>query len=178
MVAGPLKRMVSNIEVERKFNPGSKFASLLAECTWKEPQARRHKFCDRREGASFSVSSLPGQLIRNTYYDTADERLSKLGLWVRQRYVHVLQLNPARLANKEYSEVHGERPLTLANGGKGEAEWNAKLRLGGHYSNSQFVEFDGRRTSRTRYCVLPGRGRGSRTCEQSRICRHAGPCGK
>ncbi|KAI2464710.1 hypothetical protein F4781DRAFT_425369 [Annulohypoxylon bovei var. microspora] len=116
--ASALKRIVSNVEVERKFNPGPKFTSLFANHT---------SHASHREKTPFAVRSHPGQLIRDTYYDTEDGHLGELGMWVRKRSVDVLPLNPARLTAR-------------ANDG---ALWNAKLRLGGHFSNSLFVEFDG-----------------------------------
>ncbi|KAI1208194.1 uncharacterized protein F4807DRAFT_431953 [Annulohypoxylon truncatum] len=116
IASSALKRIVSNVEVERKFNLGPKFTSIIENHT------------GHREKIPFILRSHPGQVIRDTYYDTEDSHLEKLGMWVRRRSVNVLPLNPTR---------------TIA-GAKNGAQWNAKLRLGGHYSNSQFIEFDGK----------------------------------
>ncbi|KAI0888086.1 uncharacterized protein GGS22DRAFT_155057 [Annulohypoxylon maeteangense] len=116
IASSALKRIVSNVEVERKFNLGPKFTSLFANPT------------GYQEKVPFVLRSHPQQLIRDTYYDTADGHLSELGMWVRKRSVDLLPLNPTERIT----------------GAKDGAQWNAKLRLAGHYMNSQFVEFDGR----------------------------------
>ncbi|KAI4858721.1 hypothetical protein F4820DRAFT_441886 [Hypoxylon rubiginosum] len=128
--ASTLKRIISNLEVEHKFNPGPKFSSCLANRAWNTYQTQRPK-------CPFTVLSRPDQLIRDTYYDTEDGLLSKLGLWVRQRYIHIPPPDPARL-------ITGNQALAAATGNDTAAQWNAKSRLGGHYSNSQFVELDGK----------------------------------
>ncbi|KAI1396775.1 hypothetical protein F4819DRAFT_500008 [Hypoxylon fuscum] len=123
-----LKRIVSSVEVERKFNPGPKFASL-ANHIQSTPRTQPHQPFSHGEGVPFAALYHPGQLIRDTYYDTEDDHLSKLGLWVRQRSVNdLLPLGPTP-------------PIA---GSEDESQWNAKLRLGGHYNNSQFVEIDGK----------------------------------
>ncbi|RYP87641.1 hypothetical protein DL769_000464 [Monosporascus sp. CRB-8-3] len=120
---------------ERKFNPGLSFVSLLSGHLWRKPKAQNRETFDHQEGGTFSVLSQPGQLIRDTYYETGDNHLSNLGFWVRQRYVqaHVLPLHSPRVEVAD---------------GKSKAEWNAKLRVGGHFTNSQFVEFDEKNVSR------------------------------
>ncbi|KAI0838124.1 hypothetical protein F5Y06DRAFT_296666 [Hypoxylon sp. FL0890] len=127
VAASTLKRIVSHVEVERKFNPGPKFTSLLTSYTWPSLQ-RQHQSVNHKECAPFAVIDHPTQLIRDIYYDTEDGHLSTLGLWVRQRTVSILPLNPDL--------------ATASDEDKG--EWNAKLRLGGYYRNSQFVEYDGK----------------------------------
>ncbi|KAI1458204.1 hypothetical protein F4805DRAFT_425881 [Annulohypoxylon moriforme] len=111
-----MKRIASNVEVERKFNLGPKFASLFT------------KHATSQEKVPFVLRSHPEQHIRDTYYDTEDGHLEKLGMWVRERSVNVLPLDP----------------IGSTADAKNGAEWNAKLRIAGHFSNSQFVEFDGR----------------------------------
>lgn len=123
----PLKRIVSNVEVERKFNPCPNFASLLSEQAAGRPLSNRHG------GGALAVLRQPGQLIRDTYYDTGDGQLSDRGLWVRQRYY-----GSAPAASLSHARVDG------AGDGGDRAEWNAKLRVGGHFTNSQFVELDGK----------------------------------
>ncbi|KAI1409330.1 hypothetical protein F5Y13DRAFT_170191 [Hypoxylon sp. FL1857] len=125
--AATLKRIVSNVEVERKFNPGSKFTSLLASYTLTSLQGQPQGSANRR-GLPFAVINQPGQLIRDTYYDTQESHLCALGLWIRQRTVNTLPLGP--------DQATADR--------KGDAEWNAKVRLGGNFGNSQFAEYDGK----------------------------------
>ncbi|KAI0457181.1 hypothetical protein F5B21DRAFT_99484 [Xylaria acuta] len=139
-----LQRIVSNVEVERKFNPGPKFASLFLSSGRTKLQAQPHKFCSNNDGSSFTVLRQPMELIRDTYYDTHDSHLCKLGLWVRQRHVHVLPFNPPTLERNQNGEVVTERVFPLSTEGSEKEQWNAKLRLGGNFSNTQFVEFDGR----------------------------------
>ncbi|KAI1386386.1 uncharacterized protein F4822DRAFT_431257 [Hypoxylon trugodes] len=119
-----LKRLVSNVEVERKFNPGPNFFSYLANHVWDTNQALRAR-------GPFTVIKCPGQLIRDTYYDTEDHRLSGLGLWVRRRDVRTLPTD-------------SPHALAQATSTQDEGQWNAKSRLAGHYNNSQFVELDGK----------------------------------
>ncbi|XDG06255.1 hypothetical protein ABKA04_005870 [Annulohypoxylon sp. FPYF3050] len=115
--AAALKRITSNVEVERKFNPGTKFASLFTN----NP--------GHLEKAPFTLHMHPGQLIRDTYYDTIDGHLEKMGVWVRQRSISPLSLNPTG--------------STDGMADRAGSEWNAKVRIGGHYNNSQFIEYDG-----------------------------------
>lgn len=135
----PLKRIISNVEVERKFNPNPMLLSFLS----RRPQAQSRESFNRQKGGAFAVVNQPGQLIRDTYYDT-DGLLGKLGLWVRQRYVHVLPPDPLRVKNKEDVEVAGGPGLALLPDDKAKAKWNAKLRIGGRFTNSEFVEFNGK----------------------------------
>ncbi|KAI1820650.1 hypothetical protein F4861DRAFT_522216 [Xylaria intraflava] len=132
--ARPLGRIVSNVEVERKFNPGPGFAF--------------HFFCNDRKAQlpAFTVLRQPSQLIRDTYYDTQDGRLSNLGLWVRKRYTRVLPFNISRLKTSDGQGVANESALLFATRDHEteKTQWNAKSRLGGHFNNSQFVELDGK----------------------------------
>ncbi|KAI5864694.1 hypothetical protein GGS23DRAFT_595405 [Durotheca rogersii] len=126
IAASTLQRIVSNVEVERKFNIPPKLASLLLNSNGKRwPPLRRLRRRSRTislEEVDFVALRQSGQLIRDTYYDMEDGHLSKLGLWVRQRCINVLP----------------------SDGSSGQAQWNAKVRLAGHFNNSQFVEVDGK----------------------------------
>ncbi|RYP22108.1 hypothetical protein DL765_001867 [Monosporascus sp. GIB2] len=117
---------------ERKFNPGLSFVSLLSGHLWTKPKGQSRVIFGHQEGGTFSVLSQQGQLIRDTYYDTENSHLNNLDFWVRQRYAqaHVLPLHSPRVQVAD---------------SKSKAEWNAKLRVGGHFTNSQFVEFDGKK---------------------------------
>ncbi|RYC60937.1 hypothetical protein CHU98_g5271 [Xylaria longipes] len=140
-----LQRIVSNVEVERKFSPGPKFASIFLTNGWTKPQAQWHTSYSNQHGLSFAMIKQPKELIRDTYYDTHDNQLCKLGLWVRQRHVHVLPFNPPKLERDQNGKVPAERDLPFPTEDNSEKErWNAKLRLGGNFSNTQFVEIDGK----------------------------------
>ncbi|KAI0403481.1 hypothetical protein F4802DRAFT_291061 [Xylaria palmicola] len=131
-----LKRIMSKVEVERKFNPSSKFLSLFLRNGWVKQKAQSDKVDRNQERPLFNVLRKPDELIRDTYYDTRDHQLCQLGLWVRQRSTHALPPNPPQ------PKDHQTRKLAEL-GAK--AEWNAKLLLGvGHFTNTQFVEIDGR----------------------------------
>ncbi|KAJ2996949.1 hypothetical protein NUW58_g801 [Xylaria curta] len=142
-VAAPqLKRIVSNVEVERKFNPGPGFASLFSINGWVKPQARYRDSDSNQGGSSFTALRQPEELIRDTYYDTHDGQLSKLGLWVRRRYIHVTLLGLKRDQDNQAAYEHVSSPTEDS---CKEAHWNAKLRLGGNLNNTQFAEFDGKK---------------------------------
>ncbi|KAI1427533.1 hypothetical protein F5Y12DRAFT_712067 [Xylaria sp. FL1777] len=134
VTAPRFKRIVSKVEVERKFNLGPNFASIFLSKEREIPQAQRRKVCNNPGSPFFIVVRQPGQIIRDIYYDTQNDQLSKLGLWVRQRHVQSLALNSSGQKNDQDHE-----------GDSHELRWNAKVRLGGHFNNSQFVEVDGKK---------------------------------
>ncbi|CAJ2511959.1 Uu.00g075840.m01.CDS01 [Anthostomella pinea] len=141
----PLKRIVSNVEVERKFNPGPKFASRLRAQTRAQTRA---SFTPGQRGSqgALTVRGQPSELIRDTYYDTKDGHLSKLGLWVRQRHSRII-LPPGNVARAEEKEKYKGREIVAGEDDNGKVEWNAKLRVGdGDFVNSQFIEIDGRKS--------------------------------
>ncbi|KAI0555840.1 hypothetical protein F4679DRAFT_520039 [Xylaria curta] len=140
-----LQRIVSNVEVERKFNPGPKFASLFLSDGQAKLQARPREFYGDKDISSFTAIRQPGKLIRDTYYDTHDSNLCKLGLWVRQRHVHILPFKPLGVERHQDGEVVAKRGLPLLTDDSEKEQWNAKLRLGGNFSDTQFVEFDGKK---------------------------------
>ncbi|KAI0473502.1 hypothetical protein GGR56DRAFT_534769 [Xylariaceae sp. FL0804] len=173
-LASALKPFSSHLEVERKFNAGPQFASLLSRHTT-TPHMTADKVLHERllqslkssaarpkaaaldlgddttgpggvPGGIPLVTAQPAQLlIRDTYYDTADGLLSSLGLWPRQRRT----TTRFRQGSSSSSRVRSKAdPLGSAPGASRDRwsviEWNAKLRVGGDYTNSQFVELDGR----------------------------------
>ncbi|KAI0116378.1 hypothetical protein GGR51DRAFT_574687 [Nemania sp. FL0031] len=160
--APQLRRIVSNVEVERKFNPGPKFASLFFNNNRTKTETQSLKVLSAHEGLPFTILRLPGQLIRDIYYDTHDDELCRLrGLWVRQRRISVLPHDPFQIEKNLNGDVTSECIKSLAvddrlvnsilfpsrfgwSSFRDKAEWNAKLRVGGHFNNSQFVEFDGK----------------------------------
>ncbi|KAI0809709.1 hypothetical protein GGR55DRAFT_648922 [Xylaria sp. FL0064] len=139
-----LRRIISKVEVERKFNLGPDFASTFLPKDWATPEALRLKVHNNRTGSSFTAVRQPGQIIRDIYYDTQDHRLSHLGLWVRQRHVEVL-LDSSKQKCNQRREAAEQAHSVPATGNSQKPRWNAKLRLGGHFNNSQFVEIDGKK---------------------------------
>ncbi|KAI0911404.1 acyl CoA binding protein-domain-containing protein [Ustulina deusta] len=146
VAASRFKRIVSKVEVERKFNPGPVFTSVFLSKDWTKPQAQHHKVYNNQGGPSFVVVRQPGQIIHDTYYDTRNDQLSKLGLWVRQRHVQVLPLNSSAKMNGQGRGAAGEAASALATTDNQETRWNAKVRLAGHFNNSQFLEVDGKKS--------------------------------
>ncbi|KAI0870574.1 hypothetical protein GGS24DRAFT_510730 [Hypoxylon argillaceum] len=126
--AQQLKRLVSNVEVERKFYPGPKFASFFLDGDSTQLQNQQGQVLKSKKSLPFTAVRQPGQLIHDTYYDTGDDGLSKmLGVWVRQRHVSVLPDNASSILNDNE---------------KGEC--NAKLRIGGNITDSQHVGIGGK----------------------------------
>ncbi|KAI0977529.1 hypothetical protein F4678DRAFT_455675 [Xylaria arbuscula] len=80
-----LTRIVSKVEVERKFNLGPNFASVFLSEDWTQLQTRYCKVYNNQGGPSFIAANLLGEIICDIYYDIQNGRLSTLGLWVRQR---------------------------------------------------------------------------------------------
>ncbi|KAF8162406.1 hypothetical protein K438DRAFT_1858547 [Mycena galopus ATCC 62051] len=60
----------------------------------------------------------PVEFIRDVYYDRHDERLAAEGIWVRRRSV-------------------------VVGGGSSTSSWEAKVRVGGDFTASQFLEVEG-----------------------------------
>ncbi|TGJ83839.1 hypothetical protein E0Z10_g4922 [Xylaria hypoxylon] len=139
------KCIVSKVEVERKFNLGPKFASIFLSEDWTKPQAQGRKIYIDKESFSFTVIRQPVEIIRDTYYDMQNGQLSQLGLWVRQRHVHVSPLDPSRQKSRQDLQAALECTLEPSTGDSKKSRWNAKLRIGGHFNDSQFTEFDGKK---------------------------------
>ncbi|KAI0970928.1 acyl CoA binding protein-domain-containing protein [Xylaria arbuscula] len=139
-MAQSFKRIISKVEVERKFNPGTGFASTFLS---KDCPTQPFRVYNSRNESSFVAVTQQARIIRDIYYDTQNDQLSKLGLWVRQRHVQVLASNPFGQKNGQGRENIDQATLALATDASQKPQWNAKLRLGGHFNNSQFVEFDG-----------------------------------
>ncbi|KAI0432268.1 hypothetical protein F5Y09DRAFT_152021 [Xylaria sp. FL1042] len=145
-VAAPrLKRIISKVEVERKFNLGPDFASFFLSKGLVKPEALRFRVHNTRTGSSFIAVRQPGQIIRDTYYDTQNDQLSNLGLWVRQRHVQLFPLDCSAQTSHQGREVVGEAISVPTTSNSQKSRWNAKLRLGGHFKNSQFLELDGKK---------------------------------
>ncbi|KAI0508317.1 hypothetical protein F5B22DRAFT_426108 [Xylaria bambusicola] len=139
-----LTRIVSKVEVERKFNLGPKFVSVFLSEEWAHSQARyRQVYNNQSGGPSFTVVKQPGQIIRDIYYDTQNEQLSALGLWVRQRHVRYFPLSSSQEMNDNCCEAATKPGSATVEDHSHKAQWNAKLRFGGHFNDSEFVEIDG-----------------------------------
>ncbi|KAI1312703.1 acyl CoA binding protein-domain-containing protein [Xylaria venustula] len=141
-IAQSFKRIISKVEVERKFNPGPDFVSTFLS---KDCPTQPFRVYNARNGSSFVAVRRQAQIIRDIYYDTQNDQLSKLGLWVRQRHVQVLASNAFGQKNGDGRENTDQATSVLATDTREKLQWNAKLRLGGHFNDSQFVEFDGMR---------------------------------
>ncbi|RYP40504.1 hypothetical protein DL767_001633 [Monosporascus sp. MG133] len=113
--------------------PGLSFVSLLSSHLWAKRKAQSRETFDHQEEAP-SPCSASRDSSSATRTTTEDSHLSNLGFWVRQRYVqaHVLPLHSLRVEVAD---------------GKSKAEWNAKLRVGGHFTNSKCVEFNGKKNA-------------------------------
>ncbi|GAP85613.1 hypothetical protein SAMD00023353_1301240 [Rosellinia necatrix] len=139
-VALRLRRIVSNIEVERKFNPGPNFPPFYSIRGAAKVQGLHPLANNNPVRPTCVVFRQPVELIRDTYYDTPDGQLGKLGLWVRQRRVCILP------ADHQGRKVTREQALPpVADQSWETTRWNAKLRLAGHFDNSQFAEIDGKK---------------------------------
>lgn len=121
----------SHTEVERKFLPTPKLKQYLS---LPDDQKRSRDSSNQQTGigADTSHSDLLSfhfgrkDFIRDTYYDLND-RLSKKGIWVRYR-------------SANFSPRPGLDSLLY---GKSFEKVEAKVRLGGDYTNSQFQEIEG-----------------------------------
>ena len=108
------------VEVERKFLPTAYLSACLAGTAG-------HYDNSANRGTSGGVSNVLGfyrlldQFIRDTYYDQQD-LLSKKGIWIRRHTSHDMPM------------VEG-----LTHG----ADWEAKVRIGGDYTDSKFLELQG-----------------------------------
>lgn len=107
-----LKRAVSKVEVERKFNPSPKFTSLFLFNERTGLRAQRCVTHHNQNGHSFTALRQPGELIRDTYYDTKHAKLGKLGLWVRQRRVSVVPLDPVESEDSQNCETNSQLSVT------------------------------------------------------------------
>lgn len=150
MALRALKKIVTRVEVERKFNPGPQFRDAFPP--FHMAMSRRREFrhqplVGRHEGPSFTVSCQPWRIIRDTYYDTVDGHLAKLGLWVRRRQNDVpSEFVTHRLNPNQDGPDCGQSPAPATHiDPDPEREWNAKLRLAGHFNDSQFAEIYGER---------------------------------
>ena len=113
----PQSRSVSHLEVERKFLPASDFCRRFESL---------RNFGERRSPSSPVWSASKTQRIRDTYFDYHDVLASK-GIWIRYRY-------------KTSTETKDAQSTTDP---PADGCWDAKVRLGGDFIESQFEEHQG-----------------------------------
>lgn len=115
------RSIVSRLEVERKFVPSpllKKYASEVATTP------RIHITPGARYNPSVILTRLPRKRITDKYFDHKG-RLEQKGIWVRWR--------------KEQTVAHdGTNTITT------QIYWEAKVKQGGNFLDSQFVEVKGR----------------------------------
>ncbi|KAF2723958.1 hypothetical protein K431DRAFT_310672 [Polychaeton citri CBS 116435] len=108
--------MVSKIEVERKFLP-----TTILEAMLKGNTGLHSAFL----GGSLTFNRQPNQVLRDTYFDL-DGKLEVKGLWVRYRALK-------EVPSADYPSIN----TTTSD------QWEAKVRVGGGYAKSEFVEVEG-----------------------------------
>jgi hypothetical protein len=120
----PQSRSVSHLEVERKFLPASDFHRRVESLM-------RCNFGEHRSPSSPIWSASKTELIRDKYFDYNGALASK-GIWIRYRYTTSTETQDAE-----------SNPRLPADG-----RWDAKVRLGGDFIESQFEEHEGEQTIR------------------------------
>ena len=117
----------AKIEIERKFQPTAKLKALLRDDD--EKFQRRIGCHDKSAGPIESVLSfhrLPDKLMRDTYYDKEGGELQSTGIWIRRRSSISLRSADIPFATPECAIE----------------TWEAKVRLGGNSTDSQFPELE------------------------------------
>ncbi|KAK5129839.1 hypothetical protein LTR08_002776 [Meristemomyces frigidus] len=113
-----------HLEVERKFVPTAYLESQLGSI--RSPTHRLPLGEDLYDAPKVLTSlRLPNKLVRDTYFDL-NGCLSERGIWIRRREeltISSLNASPHRCQKRE--------------------EWQAKIRLGGDFVDSQFEEAEG-----------------------------------
>ena len=119
--------LVSYIEVERKFLPTEHLQSHLSSIT--SDCHRRYQIVNAEKCSLGTLSFFrqSDHIIRDTYYDFHGRLVSK-GIWIRRRRSRVI----------EGDEMHRTPTVEWS------TEWSAKVRIGGDYTDSQFLEIQGK----------------------------------
>ena len=120
----PQSRSVSHLEVERKFLPASDFHRRVESLV-------RCNFGAHRSPSNPIWSASKTELIRDKYFDRNGALASK-GIWIRYRYT----------TSRETRDAESD-PRLPADG-----RWDAKVRLGGDFIESQFEEHEGEQSIR------------------------------
>jgi hypothetical protein len=113
-----LSTLTSKVEIERKFLP----TRLLLDALTRPTTALQNLPSSIRVAHTH-----PGAIrfIRDVYYDRYDGRLTAEGLWVRRRSVVV------------------GSPTSSSTSSSSTSSWEAKVRVGGDFIATQFVEVEG-----------------------------------
>ncbi|KAJ6463990.1 hypothetical protein C8R45DRAFT_505592 [Mycena sanguinolenta] len=113
-----LRRLVQRPPLVSKIEVERKFLPTRALLLALAPRLG-HSFASRLAPTITRACPIPVEFIRDVYYDRPDEVLAAAGVWVRRRSVFV-------------------------DGFSSESEaWEAKVRVGGDFNASQFVEVEG-----------------------------------
>ncbi|KAJ7706628.1 hypothetical protein B0H16DRAFT_1634862 [Mycena metata] len=112
-----LAPLVSKVEIERKFLPTRPLLHALTRTT---ASPIHHSSTARAHPAAV-------HFIRDVYYDREDGRLAAQGLWVRRRSV----------------VAGGSTVISSKSSPSCTSSWEAKVRVGGDFLASQFVEVEG-----------------------------------
>ncbi|KAK4504284.1 hypothetical protein PRZ48_005200 [Zasmidium cellare] len=126
----PNKPVPSHLEVERKFNVTPHLMTTLQKHEQKQKNPSLHPSPEPHD-IDLHFSRKPDAIINDAYFDCLD-LLSTKGVWVRQRTN--LPLLDTQLAIEDTAAGPSSTSTT---------EWQAKVLIGGDYTNSQFQEIVG-----------------------------------
>ncbi|KAF2168401.1 hypothetical protein M409DRAFT_53090 [Zasmidium cellare ATCC 36951] len=116
----PTSPAVAHLEVERKFNCNP-VLGLLLETSDAQAKGRITPFAAIAQNSPLKFARQPDEMIVDQYFDY-EGKLSANNIWVRQRTV-----NPTSFQT-----------------GADDSGWEAKVRVGGDYQNSEFEEVCGK----------------------------------
>jgi hypothetical protein len=119
---------IARIEVERKFRQTTTLKRLLQDPNTELKQCIRGKdIGPTQNDTTLSCNRQQDRLMRDTYVDTGDAELEKKGIWIRRRSSRALS---AANSISSCLDVEPQR-------------WEGKVRIGGDYTDSQFLELEG-----------------------------------
>ncbi|KAJ6474945.1 hypothetical protein C8R45DRAFT_1217288 [Mycena sanguinolenta] len=119
-----LSTFTSRIEIERKFHPTRILLNALTRLTPTAPNPSL-------PASIAEIIPADVHFVRDVYYDKPDGRFVKAGVWVRKRSLFF----PPNLFGPNWSLFPEKDTETSA--------WEAKVRVGGDFAASQFVEVQG-----------------------------------
>ncbi|KAJ6460255.1 hypothetical protein C8R45DRAFT_1221124 [Mycena sanguinolenta] len=119
-----LSTFTSRIEIERKFHPTRILLNALTRPTPTAPNPSL-------PASIAEIVPADVHFVRDVYYDKPDGRFVKAGVWVRRRSLFF----PADLSGPTWSLFPEKDTET--------SSWEAKVRVGGDFAASQFVEVQG-----------------------------------
>ena len=112
-------RLISHLEVERKFLPAADFHRRVERLI-------RCNFGERSSSSNPIWSASRSELIRDKYFD-CNGALARKGIWIRYRFT----------TSKGTKDAESNYRLPA------DGRWDAKVRLGGDFVESQFEEHEG-----------------------------------